>query len=190
MWQGGFMIEAGIALAFAYTFFRIPARIAAHIVDGPAEHRCGLCRVLRTAAQRRRAGDTAATGDIYRTLAGERFNPSELEGQPVVINLWATWCPPCRREMPMMADVAANTDAAELVFVNQGEGQEIIQRYLTAENLELEHVVLDGLGEFGRHYEVPGLPATLFLKSDGTLQSVHMGEISREDLVSGIQGLE
>ena len=108
----------------------------------------------------------------------------------ILIDVWATWCPPCRREMPMMADVAANTDAAELVFVNQGEGQEIIQRYLTAENLELEHVVLDGLGEFGRHYEVPGLPATLFLKSDGTLQSVHMGEISREALVSGIQGLE
>lgn len=130
------------------------------------------------------------SGGMFRTLAGEPFEPTMLEGQPTVINLWATWCPPCRREMPMMADVAANTDDARLVFVNQGEGADVIQRFLTTENLELDHVVLDSLGEFGRHYEVPGLPATFFIGSDGALQSVHMGEISREGLLTGIQKLQ
>ena len=90
----------------------------------------------------------------------------------------------------MMADVAASTDDARMVFVNQGEGVDIIRRYLTTENLELDHVVLDALGEFGRHYEVPGLPATFFIGRDGTLQSVHMGEISREGLVAAIQKLQ
>lgn len=190
IWQGGFMIEAGIALAIAYTLFRFRREL-----------KLTLWTVLPSAATayvaffvlQLTAGTPATplpTGDTYRTLAGEQFNPPDLEGQPVVINLWATWCPPCRREMPMMADVAANTDDARLVFVNQGEGQEIIQRYLTAENLDLEHVILDGLGEFGRHYEVPGLPATFFIGSDGMLQSVHMGEISREGLLSGIANLQ
>ena len=76
-----------------------------------------------------------------------------------------------------------------LVFVNQGEGVEAIRRYLTTENLDLDDVVLDTLGKFGRHYGVPGLPATFFIGRDGTLQSVHMGEISREELLAGIHKL-
>ncbi len=130
------------------------------------------------------------TGDNYLTLAGEPFNPTDFKGRPVVVNLWATWCPPCRREMPMMADVAASNDAATFVFVNQGEGREVIDRYLKTENLKLDHVALDSLREFGGHYAVPGLPATLFIGSDGTLQSVHMGEISREALAAGVQKIQ
>lgn len=191
VWQGGFMIEAGVALTLAYTLFRfrrelklslwaaLPSAAAAYVAFFVLQLTAGT------------PATPLPTGNIYQTLAGEQFQPAaELTGQPVVINLWATWCPPCRREMPMMADVAANTDDARLVFVNQGEGQDIIRRYLTDENLDLEHVILDGLGEFGRHYEVPGLPATFFIGSDGMLQSVHMGEISREGLLSGIAALQ
>lgn len=191
IWQGGFMIEAGVVLAIAYTLFRFrrELKLAAWTIPPSAASAYVAFFVLQLTA-----GTPATplpTGNMYRTLAGEQFQPAaELTGQPVVINLWATWCPPCRREMPMMADVAANTDDAQLVFVNQGEGQEIIERYLTAENLDLEHVILDGLGEFGRHYEVPGLPATFFIGSDGMLQSVHMGEISREGLLAGIAALQ
>lgn len=90
----------------------------------------------------------------------------------------------------MMADVAANTDDARLVFVNQGEGAEVIQRYLTAKNLKLDHVILDALAEFGRRYEVPGLPATFFIGSDGTPRSVHMGEISREGLLEDVSRIQ
>lgn len=87
----------------------------------------------------------------------------------------------------MMADIAASTRDVAFVFVNQGESRQTIQNYLTAENLELNGVVLDGLGEFARHYAVPGLPATLFIGTDGMLGSVHMGEISRESLLTGVK---
>ena len=120
------------------------------------------------------------SGDMFRPLAGEPFQPTALEREPVVINLWASWCPPCWREMPMMADVAANTNYARLVFVNQGEGAEVIRRFLETENLELDQC------------------STLWANSGATmrclacprmLQSVHMGEISREGLLEGIQKL-
>jgi hypothetical protein len=52
--------------------------------------------------------------------------------------------------------------------------------------LTLDPVLLDGLGRFSRHYTTPGLPATLFIGADGRLRSVHMGEISREALLTGI----
>jgi thiol-disulfide isomerase/thioredoxin len=130
------------------------------------------------------------SGDLFRTLAGEPFRPGDLEGEPLVVNLWASWCPPCRREMPMMADVATETADARFVFVNQGEAASTIRQYLDAESLDPDHVVLDGLGEFARHYRMPGLPATLFIGADGTLQSVHMGEISREGLLAGIERIQ
>ena len=187
LWQGGFMIEAGIVLALAYTLIRFRRELRLALWAGlPAAASAYVAFFILQLT----AGAPATplpSGDAFRTLAGEPFQPAALEGEPVVINLWATWCPPCRREMPMMADVAANTDEARLVFVNQGEGVDVIRGFLEAENLDLDHVVLDALGEFGRHYEVPGLPATFFIGRDGTLQSVHMGEISREGLTMGIR---
>ncbi|MFC5386517.1 prolipoprotein diacylglyceryl transferase family protein [Aquamicrobium segne] len=187
LWQGGFMIKAGVVLVLAYTLvcFRRELRLALWAALPAVISAYVAVFILQLTA------GTPATplpsGQTFRTLAGESFQPAALKGEPLVINLWASWCPPCRREMPMIADVAASTDDARLVFINQGEGVDIIRGFLEAENLELDHVVLDTLGEFRRHYKAPGLPATLFIARDGTLQSVHMGEISREGLTTGIR---
>ena len=186
IWQGGFLIWTGVALAAAYTLirFRRELRLVLWASLPVAVSAYAAFFVLQLAV------GTPATplpsGNTFGTLAGDPFLPAKLEGEPLVVNLWASWCPPCRREMPMMAEIAANTDEARLVFVNQGEGADIVRRFLDSENLKLDHVVLDSLGEFGRHYSVPGLPATFFIGRDGTLRSVHMGEISREALTSGI----
>lgn len=190
IWQGGFLIEAGVALALLYTFFRfrhefrlllwtpLPSVIAGYVAFF----------VIQL------AGSPSATplpnASLLRTLDGQPFNAAELEGEPTVVNLWATWCPPCRREMPMMADVAASTSDARIVFVNQGEGAEVIEQFLAAESLELDHVIVDALGEFGQHYNARGLPMTLFITGGGMLQSVHMGEISREGLLGGINRIQ
>jgi thiol-disulfide isomerase/thioredoxin len=188
VWQGGFLVEAGIVLALLYTLFRfrrqlrltlwtaLPSALAAYVALFVLHLTAGTPAIpLPNAA-------------MFQTLAGEPFNAARLEG-PLVINLWATWCPPCRREMPMMAEIAATTADTAFIFVNQGEGLATIEHYLEAENLELDHIVLDSRGEFGRHYDALGLPTTLFIGSDGQLRSVHMGEISREGLLTGIDRL-
>ncbi|HRP77487.1 MAG TPA: TlpA disulfide reductase family protein [Aquamicrobium sp.] len=190
IWQGGFLIWAGAGLAFAYTLFHF--RHALRLASWTALPTAAAVFVALVVVQLA-AGAPATplpSGDIFRTLAGEPFRPGDLEGEPLVVNLWASWCPPCRREMPMMADVATETADARFVFVNQGEAASTIRQYLDAESLDPDHVVLDGLGEFARHYRVPGLPATLFIGADGTLQSVHMGEISREGLLAGIERIQ
>ena len=107
----------------------------------------------------------------------------------MVINLWATWCPPCPRDMPMMAEVAGSTDEADFVFANQGESRDAVDRYLAENGMALDHVLLDSFGELARHYGAPGLPATLFVGADGVLSHAHLGEISRETLQSRISGL-
>ena len=128
-------------------------------------------------------------GNPLRTLGGESVALPELAGRPMVINLWATWCPPCRREMPMMAEVAASIPDVTFVFANQGEDASRIRRYLSQEGLLLPNVLMDGLGELGRHYRAPGLPATMFVDADGRLFDMHLGEISREAMLQTIENL-
>lgn len=122
-------------------------------------------------------------------LTGEAYALGAKTNRPKVINLWATWCPPCRREMPMMAEIAASSKNVDFLFVNQGEGSEAITRYLTKEGFALEPVLLDRFGSLARHYGALGLPATLFIDADGVLKHAHLGEISREILQSNITRL-
>ncbi|WP_435656693.1 prolipoprotein diacylglyceryl transferase family protein [Brucella pituitosa] len=190
VWQGGFRLEAGAVAAVLFTlyFFRQKLRLALWTAIPAAVATYIAIFILQLTA-----GTPATplpTGNTFVTLSGASFKPNDLEGGPVVVNLWASWCPPCRREMPMMADVAASSDEAKFVFVNQGEGRDTIEAYLVTEGLTLGNVVRDSLGEFARHYSVPGLPATLFIRADGTLQSVHVGEISREGLTAGVQEIQ
>jgi thiol-disulfide isomerase/thioredoxin len=122
-------------------------------------------------------------------LDGDFRSIRDFEGRPVVVNLWASWCPPCRREMPLLAQTAAAQPDVAFLFVNQGESSETIRRYLARDRLELGHVLLDPAMAVSRHYAAQGLPVTLFLRPDGTLASLHTGEISREALAAGIDGI-
>ncbi|PXX92710.1 redoxin [Marinobacter vulgaris] len=108
-------------------------------------------------------------------------------GQPTVVNLWATWCPPCIREMPVLEDAQGRYPGVNFVFANQGEHPETINRFLTEQNLALEHVLSDRQGGFGRAVGSQGLPTTLFYSAQGKLVDSHMGELSKASLASGLE---
>lgn len=189
VWQGGFLIPAGIVAALAITLIylrRQPRLLVWTPVPAAAAAFIAMLVIQLTAG----VPPTPLPAGTYNALDGSAVAPASLTGKPMVINLWASWCPPCRREMPMMADVAAANDEATFLFVNQGEDAAMVSSYLEAEGLALDTVLLDGLGRFSRHYTTPGLPATLFIGADGTLRSIHMGEISREALSAGIAELQ
>jgi thiol-disulfide isomerase/thioredoxin len=106
------------------------------------------------------------------------------KGRPVVVNLWATWCPPCRREMPVLAKAQRRQPGVVFVFANQREGPEVIRRYLEAERLELQNVLLDAEGRLPRETASPGLPTTLFYDAEGRLLDAHMGALSEASLAA------
>lgn len=136
-----------------------------------------------------RSGDMALPANMQLTrLDGSTVSAADWQGGPVVINLWASWCPPCRREMPMMADVAAKESQVPILFVNQGEGAQAIRRYLAQEGIAVP-ALLDPAMQMTAHFQTMGLPATLFIDRDGQLRAGHMGEISRARLLSGIDDL-
>lgn len=114
----------------------------------------------------------------------------DLRGRPIVLNLWATWCPPCRREMPMLTRTAATEPRAEILLVNQGETSSQIRVFLRDQGLDPAHVASDPSGLLSEMTGAGALPTTLFIASDGTVRQVHTGEITRVQLDIAIRALE
>lgn len=110
-------------------------------------------------------------------------------GKPVVVNLWATWCAPCRAEMPVLAAAQQRETAVAFVFVNQGEGAETVRRYLARENLPLRHVLLDPAQALGPAVGSRGLPTTLFYDAQGRQVHAHFGILNAAALESRLQPL-
>ena len=88
-------------------------------------------------------------------------------GRPVVVNLWASWCGPCRQEMPLLAAAQQRETRVGFVFVNQDEPAFTVQAYLAREGLRLREVLLDAGAKLGPAVGSRGLPTTLFYAARG-----------------------
>jgi len=129
--------------------------------------------------------------DITLTrLDGGRLAMADPADRPTVINVWASWCPPCRREMPALATAEQDHPGVRFLFVNQGEEEATVRVYLEREGLALDQVLLDPGMDLPRHYGTAGLPVTFFLRSDGRLAHAHLGEIGPERIATEISRLE
>ena len=123
-------------------------------------------------------------------LSGESTTLAALaDGKPLVVNLWASWCPPCRREMPMLAAAQQHESNVTFVFSNQGENGAAVQRYLSASALDLANVTLDRHSELGRVAGSGMLPVTLFYDASGQLAATHLGELSEASLARNLNRL-
>ncbi|MDQ8936340.1 TlpA disulfide reductase family protein [Acinetobacter rudis] len=107
---------------------------------------------------------------------------SSYIGQPTVINLWASWCPPCHREMPVLAMAQQRHPNVNFVMINQGEDPTTITQYLQDNQLQFKHILLDQEGLSAEKTGMYGLPSTLFFNAQGQLVDHHMGEISQSVL--------
>jgi len=124
-------------------------------------------------------------------LNEEPVNLEAIAGnRPTVVNLWATWCPPCIREMPVLEQAQQRYPDINFVFANQGEHPETIRKFLMEQNLNLSHVLSDRQGQFGRVVGSYGLPTTLFYSAEGNLVDTHLGELSHASLARSLERFE
>jgi thiol-disulfide isomerase/thioredoxin len=123
------------------------------------------------------------------TLAGVPTTLAAMAGKPIVVNLWASWCPPCLREMPVLASAQQQEKAIHFVFVNQGEDVPTAARYLDAAPFTLNNVWLDPKAALGRAIGSTALPTTLFYDASGHLVDTHLGELSTASLASKLTQL-
>lgn len=99
-------------------------------------------------------------------------------GRPVVLNLWASWCGPCRQEMPLLAEAQQREPGIAFLFVNQGESADTVHAYLAGENLPLREVLLDPGSRALAAVGSRGLPTTLFFDADGRRIDAHFGVLN------------
>jgi peroxiredoxin len=117
---------------------------------------------------------------------GNRVTLSELRGQAVLINVWASWCPPCRAEMPAMQ--RAYTDYAEAGFVILAINQTSQDSRVAALEFAAEHsltfpILFDDTGEASQRYATSALPTSFFVDRAGVIQEVVIGGPMSEALL-------
>ena len=110
-------------------------------------------------------------------------------GRPVVVNLWASWCGPCRVEMPMLAAAQQREPTVAFLFVNQGESPATVQSFLQQQGFTLREVLLDSGSSLGQAIASRGLPITLFFDAKGRQVDAHFGILNPAALESRLRQL-
>jgi thiol-disulfide isomerase/thioredoxin len=120
-------------------------------------------------------------------LEGGKIQLSELQGRPVLVNFWATWCGPCVEEMPIL-EKSYQKHAGEytLLAVNAGESPEQIQDFIKQMGLTFD-VMLDPQNKVQGLYRLRGYPTSFLIDSDGVIRVQQIGPLSEKQLETYLQ---
>jgi peroxiredoxin len=124
-----------------------------------------------------------------QTIQGESVTLSDLRGQPVIVNFWATWCPPCRAEMPDFQSVHQDYNGrVTLLGVNQGETAPVITTFAAEVGITYPMLV-DADSAVNQTYGIRALPTTIFVDADGVVREVYSGILNKAILESRVENL-
>lgn len=126
---------------------------------------------------------------LLEELNGGEIRLSDYRGQPVVLNFWATWCRPCRTEMPQF--VAAydryRNQGLVIIGLNMQEGKAVVKPFADDFGMEFP-IAIDRDGEVGDRYRLLGLPTTFFIDREGVISSAFTGPFVEADRDTNVQG--
>ncbi len=188
--DGGWRPMAGFVAAWAFALARqfnrpvLRKPLLAAVFVATAIWGGGLFALSRPDPEQKLATLTLSS------LQGATVNLAQFEGKPTVVNIWATWCPPCVREMPVLHEAQARNPAVNFVFINQGESAERVSSWLAARKLPLHNVLLDSRGQALEAFNQRGLPTTLFFSAGGRLISARTGELSAATLAEKLESID
>ena len=123
-----------------------------------------------------------APGFSLVSLTNEKITLESFAGHPVLINFWATWCTPCRLEMPLLQKYYQRF-APDLVIlaVNMQEPETDVHVFANELGLDFT-ILLDSEASVGELYLVQGLPTTYFIDRKGKISAIHIGMLSQKQL--------
>ncbi len=125
-----------------------------------------------------------------QSTSGQSVRLSQFRGRPVLLNFWATWCPPCRAEMPLVQKVFENQALADrglaIMGIDLGEDPETVKGFLKSNGLSFP-VLLDTQQIVAGEYNIRSIPTTFFVNKDGIIRDVRIGAFASESQI--IMGL-
>jgi len=114
-------------------------------------------------------------------LDGQMVSLGDFRGKAVLLNFWATWCGPCRAEMPFLQQVHEERSGEGVVIlaVNIGESQSEVEEFM--KNFGLSFLMLlDADEEVARQYNIRAIPTTFFIDKDGVIQDLKIGSFASQ----------
>ena len=129
---------------------------------------------------------------VLKDSAGRDFNLASQKGKVILLDFWATWCPPCKVEIPWFVEFQQKYGPAglQVVGVSVDDTLEKLQPYVTS--MEMNYIVLQGLGHndlFDAYGPMVALPMTLLISREGQVCMKHTGLIAKDALERQIKGL-
>ncbi|MBU1396738.1 MAG: TlpA family protein disulfide reductase [Gammaproteobacteria bacterium] len=130
----------------------------------------------------------------FKDIEGKTLDLAQLKGKMVLINFWATWCPPCRREMPSMERLSQAFKSKPFVVlaVNVGEDADTIEAFTSQLDTTLTFpILLDTRSQGMRAWKVAGLPTTFLVDRQGRIVASAIGgrEFDHPEMVQAIRAL-
>lgn len=105
----------------------------------------------------------------------QSFDLSQFKGKKIFVNLWATWCPPCRAEIPSIERLASKTDRAKVEFVMLSLDDDFIKAKIYAANNKMKIPVYYPTGNLPQLFNVEGIPTTFIFNEKGEIIYEHTG---------------
>lgn len=138
-------------------------------------------------------GSTPAKNFVMTDADGNEMMLSDLFDKPVVLNFWASWCPPCRAEMPDFEEMyKQHGDRINFVFVNLVDGsretEETAKAFIEEQGFTFP-IYFDIYGEGSEDYEIYYIPDTFFIDRHGDVVSYAVGGIDKDQMQAGIDNL-
>ncbi len=117
------------------------------------------------------------------SLNNGQISLADYEGDVIIMNFWATWCPPCRAEMPAIDRFyeAYKDEGLVVLAINEEESEETVRPFIQANNFSFP-VLLDTEGRVAQQYSTRSFPTTFIIDRQGVIQHVQTGEISEAEL--------
>jgi cytochrome oxidase Cu insertion factor (SCO1/SenC/PrrC family)/thiol-disulfide isomerase/thioredoxin len=154
---------------------------------GSAEVLKALLTITGPIAPATQTGARAPAFALMATDSG-RVSLGSLAGKPLVINFWASYCPPCRAEMPMLVRDVGAAPSARLVLIDEGDSADAARGFLNALGIT-QPSLLDPDLSAGHAYGAIAYPTTVFVKPDGTIAARQVGQLDEGVLTAELATL-